>query len=35
MRICQTTIAIPKEENVERHFQTVKKYATDSPLISC
>ena len=38
---CQSTIAILKKGKVERHFQTVKKYETDSadqllaPLISC
>ena len=35
MCICQTTIAIPKKGNVERHFRTVcEKYNTDFPLKS-
>ena len=35
MCICQTTIAIPKQGNVERHFRTVcEKYNTDFPLKS-
>ena len=35
MCICQTTIAIPRKGNVERHLRTVKKHDTDPPVISC
>ena len=35
MCICQTTIAIPRKGNVERHLRTVKKHNTDPPVISC
>ena len=30
MRICQTTITIPRRGNAERHFRTVKQYDIDT-----